>query len=273
MLENLEVFTSDKIFRTVSVFQKQHKDSAFFHIEKIGGQLKMYVPQNQEQQQVCLFRQLPLKLLVQLGVRVQGKGTELSAIITASSLAVVDTILEQDGVIEILGVTKPENPLTRSPPVPTTFTDFAAASMDSLATLVDSVSETRSLRSSSEVEINYHAENANYASNGASWTPPWRDSHTPHEAGEPVEQPELFQKLIDFAVQQANQIGALPNLGSYVEASQDFEDSFDHGLAIQSSSSKNVNNQIGAIGELFVSSCIYTYPAFMKQQPPPSAPD
>jgi len=49
-----------------------------------------------------------LEALVQLGVRVQGKGTELSAIITASSLVVVDTILEQDGVIEILGVTNPK---------------------------------------------------------------------------------------------------------------------------------------------------------------------
>ena len=180
LLENLEVFTSDKIFRTVSVFQKQHKDDAFFHIEKIGDQLKMYVPRNQEQQQVCLFRQLPLKLLVQLGVRVQGKGTELSAIITASSLVVVDTILEQDGVIDILGVTKPEISKTRSPPVPTTFTDSAAASLDSLATPVDSVSEISSMCSSSEPEMIYHAENANHASNGASWTPPGRDSHAPH---------------------------------------------------------------------------------------------
>ena len=88
-----------------------------------------------------------------------------------------------------------------------------------------------------------------------------------HLTVEPAEQLELFQKLIDFAVQQANHIGALPNLGSYVEASQAFEDSFDHGVAVQSSSPRNVTNQIGAIGELFVSSCIYTYPAFMKQQP------
>jgi len=42
-----------------------------------------------------------------------------------------------------------------------------------------------------------------------------------------------------------------------VEASQAFEDSFDHGLAVQSSSPNNVTRQIGAIGELFVSSCIY----------------
>jgi hypothetical protein len=254
-LGNIEVFTSDKIFRTVSVFQKQHKDNAFFHIEKVGDQLKMYVPRNQEQQQVCLFRQLPLKLLVQLGVQVQGTGTELSAIITASSLAVVDTILEQDGVIEILGVTKPEIPIPRSPLLPTPF-------MDSLATPVDSVFESSSLRSSPQPEMLYYAEDANHASNGASWTPPGRGSHAPHEAVGPVEHPELFQKLIDFAVQQANHIGTLPNLGSYVESSQAFDDSFDRGLAIQSSS---VTNRIGAIGELFVSSHTYTYPVFTKQ--------
>ena len=243
------------------MFQKQHKDNAFFHIEKIGHQLKMYVPRNQEQQQVCLFRQLPLKLLVQVGARVQGKGTELSAIITASSLVVVDTILEQDGVIEILGVTKPKTSIPRSPLVPTTF-------MDSLATPVDSVSETSSMCFSSEPEMFYRAEYANHASNGTSFTPPGRDWHASHEAVEPVEQPELFQKIIDFAVHQANHIGALPYLGSYVEASQAFQDSFDHGLAVQSSSHRNVNNQIGAIGELFVSNFIYTYRAFMKQQPP-----
>lgn len=257
LLANLEVFSSGKIFRTVSVFQKQHKDNALFHIEKTGNQLKMYVPRNQEQQQVCLFRQFPLKLLVQLGVRVQGKGTELSAIITASSLVMVDTILEQDGVIEILGVTKPENSMTKSP-VPNTFTDSAAVSMDSLSMPTEFISETSIMRSSSEPEMIYHA------SNGASGTLPGRDSHAPHEAVEPVEQLELFQKLIDFAVQQANHTDALPKLGSYVEASQAFEDSFDHGIAVQSSLPRNVTNQIGAIGELFVGSYIYTYPAFRK---------
>ena len=248
----------------MSVFQKQYKGTAFFHIEKVDDRLKMYVPRNQEQQQICLFRQLPLKLLVQLGVRVQWKGTELSAIITASSLFVVDTILEQDGVIEILGVTKSSNSTTRSPPVLTPFTESATTSMTSLATPVDVVLGTSSLRSSSEAEMIYHVENDNHAGDGSSWTPPVRDSQTPDEAEEPVERPELFQKLIDFAAQQANHIDALPNVGSYVQASQTFEESFDHGLAIQSSSGE-VLRRIGAIGELFVSSCLYTYPNFMQQ--------
>lgn len=91
-------------------------------------------------------------------------------------------------VIEILGVKKLENSMTRSPPVPTTFSGSAAASMNSLATPVDLVSETSSMRSFSEPEMIYHVENANHASNSAPWTPLGRDSYATHKVIEPVAQ-------------------------------------------------------------------------------------
>jgi hypothetical protein len=101
-------------------------------------------------------------------------------------LVVVDTILEQDNMIKVLGVTKPENYITKSP-IPTIFMDSIPISMDSLPIPKDYISETSIIYFSSEPEVIYYTENTNYTSNGTSWILPGRDSYAPHEAVEPVE--------------------------------------------------------------------------------------
>lgn len=215
--------------------QKQKKEKAFFHIETANDKLKLYIPQNSEHQQVCLFRQLPLKLLVHLGAQVHSKGTESSAIITTSSSLVIDTILEQDGVCQIPGILRPE---------------IATAGPLSLSTTVvaDSVSATSMMRSSIESEMSHHTASIDPLDVSA-----W-GSHTPRRRESvPVDQPELFEKLISFAVHQASHIEALPHTGIYVEASRSAEKRFDHGLAVQSCLRGSVNSRIGAVGELFVS--------------------
>ena len=112
-LQKLEVLTSDKMTRTVTIKQCGKTETvptatAFFHLDVTDMHLKLCVPENPERQQVCLSRHLPIGLLQHFGASAQNRGVELGSIITAKSLFVVDTILDEDGVIEIEGVCRPE---------------------------------------------------------------------------------------------------------------------------------------------------------------------
>jgi hypothetical protein len=65
------------------------------------NKLNLYVPKSKQRRQVCLSRQLPIMLLKHLGVENSTGGREMGPIITASSLFVVDELLEDAGIIEL----------------------------------------------------------------------------------------------------------------------------------------------------------------------------
>lgn len=58
---------------------------------------------------MCLLRQIPAELLPHLGIHNVHKGAEVGAIITAASSFAVDAILDSDGIIEVAGISPPED--------------------------------------------------------------------------------------------------------------------------------------------------------------------
>jgi hypothetical protein len=157
-------------------------------------------------------------------------------------LFIVDEILEQDGIIEIAGIARPEDPNNASLAL-------------SPAMSTNSVTATSMLRYSAQPESVYQIEDAASYNGGFSWRPSRSGSYPPPETTGLPEQPELFIELIKFVTQQANHIEALPNVRSYVEASRDSDIIFDHQLAVESDHPGRALRKIGAVGELFVSCC------------------
>lgn len=113
-LRNLEVFTSESISKEVSIAQNKKITSvklhtAFLHITQDDNQLKLYVPKERRQREVCLSRHLPIELLKYLGVPNFRKGAELGSVIRATSSFAIDAILDSDGIIDVPGIFPPED--------------------------------------------------------------------------------------------------------------------------------------------------------------------
>jgi len=232
--------TSDKLSRTVTIKQGRRivtlpTATAFFHLEVTDGHLKLCIPKDVERQQVCLFRQLPIGLLEHFGARAENRGVELGAIITARSLFVVDTILDQDGVIEIEGVYRPETVWTE-PTLPTPSIEIDVA-----------ISATRAAVRQPSLHRTEHYFNE------SSWPGNRSENDFDEEPIDRIDRPDLFKQLISFVVEQANLIEGLPMKGLHVLASRSSESVFDHGLAVDIDIHGRALRRIGAVGELFVS--------------------
>jgi hypothetical protein len=71
-LQNIDVYTSDAISKSVSIFQNgktvtASQESAYCHLQEQDEKLSIYIPQSKGRQQVCLLRELPLAFLKNLG--------------------------------------------------------------------------------------------------------------------------------------------------------------------------------------------------------------
>jgi hypothetical protein len=242
-LQRLEVLTSDKMSCTLTVKQSEKTVSvpistAFFHLDASDGYLKLCIPQHPDRQQVCLSRNLPTGLLRHFGASVQNRG-ELGSIITATSLPVVDEILDQDGVIDIEGVCRPETTETETTiPTPSIELDtVAAVSAMRLAVQRPSLYQTQDYGNFDESSGPGHQS----------------EYDADQETIDRVERPHLFKELISFVIEQAKLIEDLPIKGSHVLASRSSESVFDHGLAVDMDIHGRAWRKIGAVGELFVS--------------------
>ncbi|ESZ98908.1 hypothetical protein SBOR_0766 [Sclerotinia borealis F-4128] len=114
LLQTLKVFTSDSIAKEVSITHNKiiisiNVLAASLHTAQDDDGLKLYVPKEQRQRDVCLSRQLPIELIKHLGIPKLPNGAELGSILTATRFFTVDAILDSDGIIEVPGISPPED--------------------------------------------------------------------------------------------------------------------------------------------------------------------
>lgn len=242
--------------RTISI----PGDTAYFHIDQQGDQLKLYVPHNKKQRQVCLVRQLPITLLKHLGIRHPGQGVELAPIIIAPSLFVVDVILSQDGIIEVNGVDRPEDDGEDDSEDDGEEDGEDAGDDDtvvSVETSLQGIQEAMASMTLSHVErtVGYFPTTQRGPRVASADDEPIGTPATPTYIGSPdlPEQPELYKEFLGLVIQQAESVPSLPVLGSSVVASVAAHCNIDSTLAIRSNIPGEDLYKIGAAGELFVS--------------------
>lgn len=250
LLQRAEIHTSDGISKVVSIIQNGKitaipGDTAYFHIDREGDQLKLYVPRSKKHRQVCLARQLPITLLKHLGVRHPGKGVELGAIITASSLFAVDAILQEDGIIEVPGITRPEDDEEEDD----TIASSEMSALESQA-VTSPVRMPLAERRTEYFSATHHRPMVANASDDPLWTPTTSISFT---SPRPPVRPELYTELLSSVIQQAGNIEGLPVVGASVVASVAADCHTYPKPAVSSNDFDEELFKIGAAGELFVS--------------------
>jgi len=247
-LQGAEIYTSNDISKVASITlngttKSLPGDSAYFHIDGSDDQLKLYIPRSKSARQVCLARQLPITLLKYLGIQSLGKGLELGVIFTASSLFVVDEILEQDGIIEVDGVTRPlDDDESEAASLPEMTPSEIPTNSSALRT-------PHSDRSSEYFSGRHHTGRSADVYDDPFWTPATSVSLG---SPSPIERPEFYQQLLGVVIQQAEHIEGLPVVGTSVVASTAPDRSFDPILAVSSNIPGENFFKIGAAGELFV---------------------
>ena len=250
----MEVYSSQSISNVLSIALDETiaipGEAAYFHIAQDGNQLTLYVPKRKRDQQVCLARQLPIKLLKHLGVQHSKQAAALASIITASSLYVVDTLLQQDGIIEVPGIDRPEveaddDTVAPASPLPNSATSSPMRT-------------PYSERSTSYLsERHRFPENLN-PSDDPFLTPTTSVSSTSPSYPVPSDR---YRELLDTVIQQAESTPGLPREGASILASDASDSTIDRHLATKSSIPGEEYFLIGAAGELFVSrhlpQCLY----------------
>lgn len=222
-------------------------ETAYFHISQDGSQLKLYVPKRKGVQHICLARQLPAKLLKHLGVKHPNQAANLGSVITAPNLSAADDLLQQDGIIEVEDITKPEDE-----------SGDESGDDDSVATPNPSPNDA----STDSVASPYRGSSPEYLSEREA---PFEDlnlgddrSLTPAtsvSSASPAhpQRPVLYGELLDVVIQQARNIHGLPMNGTSLLAADIANSTFDHYLAVKSSITGEGHFLTGAAGELFVS--------------------
>ncbi|KAF2094595.1 hypothetical protein NA57DRAFT_80394 [Rhizodiscina lignyota] len=281
-LQALEVFTSDGISKSVSITQNGRSRSvqvstAYFHVVQTEDRFKLYVPEELRRRHVCLARQLPIKMLESLGVPDLTLGVGLGSIITASSLFVVDAILDEDGIISLPDLGRPEE---ESQDAPSTVSSFAGiASPDSSDASANRITPGRSptleSHNVSEIEVEpevigsqpssvstYRTAGPHAQYSQARITPIRAPSINEVDSSQPPsepipatpqpEEPELYEDLLDAVINQAASLGGLPVAGHHLISTDPAQLWIDTSVAVRSMDPGDYLNKIGAAGELFV---------------------
>ncbi|KAI9641118.1 hypothetical protein NHQ30_010548 [Ciborinia camelliae] len=239
----------DSITKEVSIVQNNNKTSikvhtAFLHIVQDDDRLKLYVPKEQRQREVCLSRQLPIELLKHLGVPNLGKGAELGSVITATSSFAVDAILDSDGIIQVPGISPPEDYNERKP----TMFD---ASENTVSSAINSDSDIKtSLKS--QYRAGFSAEDHHLrveSIDGSLRTPATSGSYIPRISHEQL---HLFKELLDAVIKQARSTRGIPTAGNFLIAPISADASIEIEPAISSTVPGEGLFKIGVAGELFV---------------------
>lgn len=242
----MEVYSSDSISNVLSIALDETiaipGEAAYFHIAQDGNQLTLYVPKRKRDQQVCLARQLPIKLLEHLGVQKAKQAAALASIITASSLYVVDTLLEQDGIIEIPGIDRPED-------------EVDDGNLTPASQLPNSATPSPTRTPYSERSTSYLSERHRFPDNLNPSDDPFLTPATVVSSPSPSYpvRSDRYRELLDIVIQQAESTHSLPREGTSVLASDASDSTIDHYLATKSDIPGEEYFLIGAAGELFVS--------------------
>ena len=242
ILQNMDVYTSVGISKSLSINQHggsvtipQH--TAYFHLAMDGSKLNLYVPKSKQRRQVCLNRQLPMMLLRHLGVKNSASGRELGSIITASSLFVVDELLQDAGIIELNGIERPEDDSAYE-----SSSSEGEDNPDSLLQTPPSHQRTESI-------------SPDVLSRPTSNDDPFQTPATSvfSESPCPPERLGLYKQLLDAVIRHARNIPTLPHAEETTMASTSINWDFNTSLAVGSLIPNEKEIKIGAAGELFVS--------------------
>ncbi|KAF7958935.1 hypothetical protein EAE96_002461 [Botrytis aclada] len=246
LLRNLEVFTSESITKEISIAQNRIVTSvkvhiAFLHIAQVDDQLKLYVPKEQRQREVCLSHQLPIELLKHLGVSNFHKGAELGSVIRATSSFAIDAILDSDGIIDVPGLPHPEDYSESEP-------STSDASQDIASPAINTGAESRV--ASSQLHYRAQPSTKEYYVQAQTVHGSLRTLATPgtHAPEIPPERPNLFNELLDTVIKQARSIHNIPAINHVVLAPLSLNARVETSLAVGS----NVTGEIGVAGELFM---------------------
>jgi hypothetical protein len=244
-LQEMTVYTSDGISKSVSI--KQHgrtvtieQETAYFHLDAQDNNLKLYVPHRKNHQHVCLTRQLPITLLKHLGVQDLPSWGELSSIITAPNLFVVDEHLHQGGIIEVEGIERSEEDRGDD--------SGEEPSSNEREHSPVSILQTPSRESFRELSVAAQSrENASAARLPTPVTP------VSVESPSPPERVDLYRQLLDAVIRQAQSLSDLPQVGHTIVAPVSQGLALNTSLAVCSGVVNGKEVKIGAAGELFVS--------------------
>ncbi|TGO31378.1 hypothetical protein BPAE_0001g02500 [Botrytis paeoniae] len=250
LLRNLEVFTSESITKEVSIAQNKKITSvkvhtAFLHIAQDNNHLKLYVPKEQRQREVCLSRQLPIELLKHLGVPNFRKGAELSSIIRATSSFAIDVILDSDGIIDVPGIFPPED---YSESEPSTFDASQVIASPAINTDAESRVTSPELYYRPRLSTEEHYVRAQFIDSSL------RTLATPgtHAPKIPPERPDLFNELLDAVIKQARSVHGIPAVDDVLVAPISTNACIDTSLAVGSNVAGESLFRIGVAGELFM---------------------
>jgi hypothetical protein len=234
----MEVYVSDSITKAVTIDHRGHQvevrsKTAYFHLEEQNNMLKLYVPKDKRQREVCLLGELPVTLLKHLGAKDVRSAAELAPVIAASSLFAVDSLLELAGIIELEGIPRP----------PDDDDEDGQVSSDARS---DAPSSVWTPESQSAPSYFTPRTSRRAAAGGPSFTP------IPTALSPPPERPDLYKQLLNAVIQQAKSVDSLPGIGESIFARVAGTDAVSTSAAVNSRSQEQKNINIGAAGELFV---------------------
>lgn len=100
------VYGSETISKSISLFQSLQTftvkcNQAGCHLEELDGQLKLYVPSDERNRELCYLQHLPKSVLRFLSISDSSAETLLVQVLGSSSLDIVNVILEDAGIIEV----------------------------------------------------------------------------------------------------------------------------------------------------------------------------
>ncbi|KAF2187478.1 hypothetical protein K469DRAFT_749209 [Zopfia rhizophila CBS 207.26] len=112
-LQTVDIYVTDTISKKLSIRQNNDTvtvtaETSNLHLEEVEEKLRLYVPKDPERRSKCMARELPLTLLKHLGAA-RGSIGDLASILLTKQLAVIDSILEDAGIIGIDGVERSED--------------------------------------------------------------------------------------------------------------------------------------------------------------------
>ena len=265
MLQSMEIYSSDGISMSLLVRQAGQEvavdqQRAYFHLKEEEGKLILYVPKNKAKRQVCFANDLPAAVLKYFGART-GKAGKLGHVLIASSLSVVNDLLECDGIVEVPGVVAPDcdsgdesdstedvdTPARNSvTPLQSTPARSSVAPLQSTPSRDVAQLPLRQAASLSSPEVIHRI-----ASEEVRVTQPPL-MFTPSESLSPQQQVGHYERLLDVLIRQARQLATLPNAGRTIRSANVEDRELDILLAVESPYLGEKEFKIGAAGELFV---------------------
>ena len=85
------------------------QQKAKFHLDEAREPLRLFVPQDKRDREVCYLRQLPSRLLRFLGIFDAAAESVVNGIVNARSISIVNEILKDAGVLDVTNIPRPRD--------------------------------------------------------------------------------------------------------------------------------------------------------------------